>query len=158
METIVTDIPQDVAKETAADLKAFLDAAGAPECTRLIGITKAEHEALKRGATLILGQPREGMQPIGAGQELLAIVGYVPGDAPRMDAERMRLRVAGFPELTSALTLNTGYIARITGKPEQTDYQVAAIDLTAYLQAVCAEIKSFDPMTPKIAIPVEVIP
>lgn len=125
--------------------------------TRLIGITKAELEALKRGATLILGQPREGMQPISAGQELLAIVGYVPGDTPRMDAERVRLRVIAAPFEIWPLQMNMDEIARLTANPVLVR-ALSDIEMTAYLQAVCAELKSFDPSTPKISIPVEVIP
>ena len=120
--------------------------------TRLIGITQAEHDALKRGATLILGQPGEGSQPIVVGQELLAIVGYAPGEEPRMDAERVRLRVTGETFDLKPINITTEQVGLVTGTPTRFPFA----DFTVFLQAVCAEIKSFDPATSKIAIPVEV--
>lgn len=155
-KTYAVDVNVIGASQAAAELTKMLDVIDAPK-TRLIGIATIEHAALSLGATMIIGETREGMEPIEVGQELLCIVGHVPGNEPRMDTPRVRVRVSSTPYEVALLDLYIEQVARVTGNPVRSTRALADIDLTAFLQGVCAELKSFDPTTPKLAIPVEVV-
>jgi hypothetical protein len=127
------------------------------ENTRIIGPTPAEFAALDRGATLILGVPSEGMQPIREGQELLAIEGWNPGDEPRMDVRRQRLLVTGQPVYALMQNLSHEQRQAITGiRSIYSDDSWHELD--ALTAAIAKEARDgFGTNTPKLLIPVKVL-
>lgn len=145
----------NAAKKIAEDLTAFLVAIGADEKTRLIGITQTEYAALRRGASLLLCVAVTD-QPIVAGQELVAIVGWKPGDAPRMDTERVRLMVTGELFKTTAMMMTKGQIELMVGMSLD-GFMAAANALVKHCEGIQADSGMVLPQE-WLALPVEVIP
>lgn len=58
---------------------------------RTIGLEPAEIAALDRGASMILGNPREDMPPLVDGQELLGVEGWHFDEEPKPGARQVKL-------------------------------------------------------------------
>jgi len=119
--------------------------------TRIIGPTKSEFDALERGATAFLGVPREGMDELKDGQEVLAIEGWNHGDEPRADVRRARL-LLGQPAMVELSDITDEQIGKLTGQ-DVTRPALATVRLDEVLDALDSEVRGGFPAGPWLFIP-----